>query len=280
MSNTSTQTYVIYSKGIGSIDLQTFYSKIKPGIHISGGEITSVKFCTANKSASYLKCLTIAFRLFSKEGQIEESKPPTSYKFKRGRKITRVKLSGKALSIKIFKNGSIQVTGCKSIEHAKISIDMVFNLLNIDKVDELSLVSVMINVNFSIGFKINKEKLSEYFTEKNINVPPLTSGMGVKIRVPLHIQTDELLIPRMSWTKTEGFTDIGTIPYVSLFSEDIQKINKKFTACISIFHNGKILMSCVNDQAILVMSHWIKSILYDAKDKIEMKEHVIKTFKR
>jgi len=280
MTTTSTQTYVIYSKGIGTVNLSNLYKNIKIGTCIFGGEITAVNFCTTSKSANYLKCLTIAFKIPQDSSTKKSSPQVNSLDCKRGRKTTRVKIDGKTLSIKIFKNGSTQVTGCKSIEHAKLSINTVYFLLDIEKVDELSLVSVMINVNFSIGFKINKEKLAEYFTENNINVPPLTSGMGVKIRVPLLINTDELLIPRLSWTKINGFIEMNPIPYLSLFSEDVKKKNKKFTACIGVFHNGKVLMSCINDQAIAVMSDWIKSMLHEARNTIEIKNKVIKTFVR
>lgn len=304
MTTTSTQTYVIYSKGIASVDLGELHAKITPGMQIFEGIVTSVKSCAASQTekTSYLKCLTIALRILSDEDLAEiraeelcenfgedfreaaktvEDARDNQDKPKRGRKTTRVKLSGKALSIKIFKNGSTQVTGCKSIDHAKLSMRIVYDLFNVDRVDELTLVSVMINVNFDMGFKINKERLGEYFTVHGINVPPLTSGyMGIKIRIPLLIDSSELLIPKMSWTKSEGFTDAGTVPYVSFFANDSQKKNKIFTACIGVFHNGKVLMSCINDQAILVMSEWIKGFLIEARDSIEMKPKVIKTFRR
>lgn len=274
---TSTQTYVIYSEINNLIDLSEICSVISPGMQIYEGEVISIKYGAASseKSASYLKCLTISFMLSPES--IEEK----INKQKRGRKPTRVKLLGKLLSIKIFKNGSTQVTGCKSIEHAKICMNMVYNLLKLDKVEKLSLVSVMINVNFDIGFRINREKLGIYFVKNNINVPPLTSGyMGIKIRVPLNLETTELMIPQLSWTKTDKFTELPLIPYIRFFSEDSKKRNKIFTACIGIFQNGKVLMSCVNDQAIKIMSEWIRGFLIEAKPEIEMKDKEIKTFKR
>lgn len=116
---------------------------------------------------------------------------------KKGKKKKRVKRSfynqttlivrtkkTKPINIKLFQNGSLHATGCKDIIELFDTIETLFNKLKITKaiinpqslneiiekpyVSDISLLKlenlydfqiVMINSNFNIGFKINREKL-------------------------------------------------------------------------------------------------------------------------
>ncbi len=98
----------------------------------------------------------------------------------------------KKINIKLFKNGSIQMTGCDSIENAKMSIEKLFEILNeprynLDiikkKINIINFIEiknnkkltiedintgnvVLINCNFNIGFEINRDKLYEIISNK------------------------------------------------------------------------------------------------------------------
>jgi TATA-box binding protein (TBP) (component of TFIID and TFIIIB) len=96
----------------------------------------------------------------------------------------------KTINIKLFKNGSIQMTGCDSIENAKNSIEKLFELLNQSRfildlakkeIREIKFIVsnkkldlnnidhgtvVLINCNFNIGFEINRDKLYEIISNK------------------------------------------------------------------------------------------------------------------
>ncbi len=107
-----------------------------------------------------------------------------------------VKISDiKNINIKLFKNGSIQMTGCDSLENAKQSLINVFNLLNTTRhllnfenkeIKEISFIKtkdnkkisisdiedgkvVLINSVFDIGFQINRDKLFEIISNKTNN---------------------------------------------------------------------------------------------------------------
>ena len=99
----------------------------------------------------------------------------------------------KTINIKLFKNGSIQMTGCDSIEHTKYSIEKLFEILNkpryllnlCDKnistikflktendkvitIDDIIQCNVhLINCNFNIGFRINRDKLFDIISNKH-----------------------------------------------------------------------------------------------------------------
>lgn len=96
----------------------------------------------------------------------------------------------KTINIKLFKNGSIQMTGCDSIENAKKSIEKLFELLNQSRylldfakkeIREIKFIEsnkkldvnnidygtvVLINCNFNIGFEINRDILYEIISNK------------------------------------------------------------------------------------------------------------------
>lgn len=92
---------------------------------------------------------------------------------------------GKTINIKLFSNGSIQMTGCKDIENSLDALNNLFNelhkikavydpktgkiiekpyvnsheMMSLQKITDLKIA--MINSNFNIGFKIDRDKLFE-----------------------------------------------------------------------------------------------------------------------
>ncbi len=99
----------------------------------------------------------------------------------------------KRINIKLFKNGSIQMTGCDSIEHTEQSIIKLFEILNspryLLKLNEKTIEEIrflqtknnkkiiindisegkisLINCNFDIGFQINRDKLFDLISNKH-----------------------------------------------------------------------------------------------------------------
>lgn len=103
------------------------------------------------------------------------------------------KEQNKTVNVKLFINGSIQMTGCKHINNVKKSLEILFDKLKITKsvlnakmefidkpfvddikklkIDNVNLFKIeMINTNFDSMFQINRSKLCEILTEKNIEV--------------------------------------------------------------------------------------------------------------
>ncbi len=91
------------------------------------------------------------------------------------------------LNIKLFKNGSIQITGCKQLSDANIGINKLIQKLKeklmvrtetglseitfVDNPDLLTMTNLkidLINSNFGVSYLINKEDLYQLLTEQNI----------------------------------------------------------------------------------------------------------------
>lgn len=126
-----------------------------------------------------------------------------------------VKERDKTVNIKLFVNGSIQITGCKHIDNIKRGLEILFTKLKIKKAilnnnmqfEEKILVSdlskldinlitnfkiVMINTNFNIKFHINREKLHHLLIMNNFDVSfdPITHAC-VNIKYPINNELDK-----------------------------------------------------------------------------------------
>ncbi len=116
----------------------------------------------------------------------------------------------KTVNVKLFINGSIQMTGCKHLDNIKKSLEVLFEKfkickavlnkdlkfelkpfvdditkLGIDKVSNFKIV--MINTNFNILFQINREKLHQLLKQAGHDVtfdPIIHACVNIKYRIP------------------------------------------------------------------------------------------------
>ncbi len=116
----------------------------------------------------------------------------------------------KTVNVKLFINGSIQMTGCKHLENIKRSLEILFEKFKIKKailnkelkfelkpfVDDVTKLDinkvtnfkiVMINTNFNILFQINREKLHQLLKELGFDVtfdPIIHACVNIKYHIP------------------------------------------------------------------------------------------------
>jgi len=98
-------------------------------------------------------------------------------------------------NIKLFKNGKIQMTGFQSEEQGKSAIDGIIHIIKNNSIDLSEYVSdidnfecsdfriVMINSDFTLGFKVRREILYEILSNNNIFVtyePDIYPGVNTK----------------------------------------------------------------------------------------------------
>lgn len=116
----------------------------------------------------------------------------------------------KTVNVKLFINGSVQMTGCKHLDNIKKSLEVLFEKFKICKavlnkdlkfelkpfVDDVSKLGidrvinfkiVMINTNFNILFQINREKLHQLLKQYGHDVtfdPIIHACVNIKYRIP------------------------------------------------------------------------------------------------
>ena len=89
-------------------------------------------------------------------------------------------MNDKKVNLKLFRNGVIQLTGCKNVDHCKLGLvlfwDIIKNVNSCLKFDHLEsyLVSVMRNVDFNLGFLVDREKLVKHIIEQEGHDGPVS----------------------------------------------------------------------------------------------------------
>lgn len=98
----------------------------------------------------------------------------------------------KKVNVKLFNNGSIQMTGLKSIELGKHTLSVLINIVKqmdervYDKQTSLNLGEYSIalfNTDFDIGFKVNRDRLNSYLLDLGIYTsfePCIYPGVNIK----------------------------------------------------------------------------------------------------
>lgn len=264
MYKVSTQTFIVYTN-IGAIELESVFDGldvsseivgIKYGSHIKGS------FHSTGASVKNLRCLTLRVPV------IDEQEPS---------KRSRRKVGPKTVCVKIFRNGTVQLTGCKSETHARVCLTTTFAVLNVTKA-VFHLQSVMLNVAYQLNQTINKEKFARFlYAHESVNVPPLTNdSIGLKIKIPY---PNPVLIDTYEFSHGE-FSVKEPIAYNVFFATNCKKLNRSFGTSVTVFVNGKVAMSGINKTVVEYTIDWLKNALERAKNDIVDQPKEIKTFRR
>lgn len=167
----------------------------------------------------------------------------------------------KLINFKISKNGKFQFTGCKNETHSHRCLQYVVGhisnsgkkILSLPLQSKLEVIylTVMANINFSLGFCVNKENLDDY-VNKNTDYYSLletTFGYtGVNIKIPLpnlnkipitkmtlaNDQTNEWVNEKLTYNDYLSFLDD---------KEKIKEDGKRRYNTFLVFQSGNVILS-------------------------------------
>jgi TATA-box binding protein (TBP) (component of TFIID and TFIIIB) len=155
-------------------------------IDLSFGGIVCVKYKTNNNRSDY-NMLTRSLIKLKKIRKNKKNKKRKNF-FNQATLIVDVK-NKRRINVKVFKNGSLQMTGCRSIDDFETALNIVCNelrkkkavynkitqkiekrsyLTNYEEMDVNKMINFkvrMINSNFNVGIKIDREKLYELISK-------------------------------------------------------------------------------------------------------------------
>lgn len=166
----------------------------------------------------------------------------------------KYKDTDKRVNVKLFNNGSIQMTGLKSVELGKQTLDYLVELVNELKEDRITLGEYSIalfNTDFDIGFKVNREKLNRHLYSLGIYTsfePCIYPGVNIKYYYKTSNQS--------------GLCECQPMCSGKGCNGDCKKIT------IAVFNSGKIIITggCNYDQCFEA-HEFIKKILLEKKDE-------------
>jgi len=142
-------------------------------------------------------------------------------------------VDGKHINFKISRNGKFQLTGCKSDNHAEDCVKYVWEHIRNDKEicsnEYLTalFIPAMRNIDFSLGFKIDREKLDQYFNTETDYCSLFETSIGytgVNIKIPFKKSILDLRLKHLQW-KNGSWSEPKYIPYFNYILFD--SISKK-----------------------------------------------------
>jgi len=178
--------------------------------------------------------------------------------------VTVVMVMGsKNINFKISRNGKFQMTGCKTDEHAESCIKYIWNYIK-DHSDSEGVhiyqmtgsrfralfIPAMRNIDFGLGFNIDREKLDKYFntsTEYKSLLETSIGYTGVNIKIPFKKPITDLYLKELVW-EGDNWGESRKIPFSQYLDmlkpkEREKKLKKDRYHTFLVFHSGKIIMS-------------------------------------
>lgn len=206
----------------------------------------------------------------------------------------------KNINVKLFNNGVFQLTGCKCYTHAQKALVSVWKVIK--QTEETSpgifkfkdadkgfstthmeayVVSAMRNVDFRLGFEIDREVLGNHIMNNtDYKIVPIIQGfMGVQLSVPIESVAD-MVIHKISFQNEDDFTD-EKIRYDAFWevkpSEKV-KAQKGKSVTIAVFQTGKVLISGIDAMYQEPVFLWFINEIKSIQDSIIIKKEPPKTF--
>jgi TATA-box binding protein (TBP) (component of TFIID and TFIIIB) len=205
--------------------------------------------------------------------------------FRNALNIIMVLANNKKVNFKLSKNGKIQMTGCKEDEDAKQCLEMFFHKLDTECSDairydrakgiEIYYYTVMTNIDFNTGFKINRQKLNVMInesTEFNSLLETSFGYTGVNIKIPMYLGKD-IIIDRLSLESDDSWRHekVSFVEFLNGVDESFrtQELTKKRYNTFLVFHSGNIIMSGMRLDKMLDLQKSFYNMLQQNREKIE-----------
>lgn len=236
--------------------------------------------------------------------EIKPKKNKTGKKIKWFRNsMTVVIILDKPVNFKICRNGTFQMTGCKSHKHAELCVRYLWEYIKENKdlyeftrnvknqnndTLEVLFIPSMRNIDFSLNFVVDREKLNKYmssitnqnnlhekyFADSNFHCLLETSFgyTGVNIKIPLIENISEMKITKLIHTENNWTEYDSTYSeYLNLLSEKEKntKINEERYNTFLVFHSGKVIMSGLTRDFMRKTYYFFLEIMKEGFEHIE-----------
>lgn len=210
----------------------------------------------------------------------KKKKTLTKKKFFRNALTVVMKIDDKLINFKISNNGKFQLTGVKKDEQAIKCIQYFWKKLKNTKFSKESIsitfINVMTNIDFNVGFIINRENLDKHMNSLNNYNSLLETSFGytgVNIKFPLNDEI-EMDLQRLSYDGEKWCTDIvkyseylNTLSDEARFKEETKQRYNTFL----VFHSGNVIMSGMVQKYMRPVFNDFVNIIKNARNEIEEK---------
>lgn len=192
----------------------------------------------------------------------------------------------KIINFKVSDNGKFQITGCKNDNHAVTLIKTFFGTLRETCEDCFTLnedftatfMTVMTNIDFNLGFQINRENLDRYIntsTSYNSLLETSFGYTGVNIKMPFNMPRD-FYLKRLTFCDEEQAWKDSKISYAAYIDRLEEKDKKKERVksrynTFLVFHSGNCIFSSMNKDFMKTYYDEFLGIIRNCRLQIEEK---------
>ena len=197
-------------------------------------------------------------------------------------------LDEKPINFKICQNGRLQVTGIKfdhQVEdcikfiwsHIKNNENNIFKFTNNEDYLHAIFIPAMRNIDFSIGFLVDREKLAKYMstqTEFHSLLETSFGYTGVNIKIPITQDIRGMKLKKIEFNKNddkfrESFMTYDDYLKLLPEKEQLKKINKERYNTFLVFHSGRTIYSGISSSFMKEAYYYFIKIINTCYDQIE-----------
>ena len=289
--NIQVSTHTVIAKTNSTYDTQRLFQSlpITPYIVIpkKRGRKKVIQTIDPNKDVPTGSIITLKFTDQLRGVNLKPNKKKSSGKYFRNALSIVMKVKDKLLNFKLSKNGKIQMTGVKTKSHAiecakhlwqhiiNINDHTLYNIA--DETLKITFKVVMTNIDFSVGFLVDRNAIDEYFninTNYNSLLETSFGYTGVNIKFPINgnpynesnLFMLETKVDKIKWQEKE-------IKYSSYFetlsNSDKKKENNQRYNTFLVFHSGNVIMSGPMKQTMKPVYYSFLELIKNSKDFIE-----------
>jgi hypothetical protein len=207
--------------------------------------------------------------------------------------ITIVIILDKPINFKVCRNGTFQMTGCKTHTHAELCVKYLWSYIreNNDMYTftrspgnlEVLFIPSMRNVDFSLGFLVDRSKLNKYMSNLDDFHCLLETSFGytgVNIKIPLTEDISTMKIKKLSSSGNDWKEKWTTYKeYLDLLGDKERAAKLKATRynTFLVFHSGQCIHSGLTREFMEPVYEYFTGLIKDGYDQIE--ERLDTTFK-
>ena len=193
-------------------------------------------------------------------------------------------LDNKFINFKVSKNGKFQFTCCKHERHSHKCMEYIYdytkNTQKIIQVDgpqsEIIFLTVMTNINFNLGFCINRENLDDHVNTSTKYYSLLETSFGytgVNIKIPLE-NIENIPITKIIYTGHEWIEQpFNYTKYIETLDEKEKKKEKlkiRYNTFL-VFQSGNVILSSPHKECMRNTFHEFLEIIKTCRTYIEEK---------
>ena len=289
----STKTFIVKTNLV--IDLKKLFEYLPVTDYVmlpkKRGRKKKMSFEEQNKDVVNGSIITMKYenQIKGVDLKIRKSKKKKSKWFRNSFTVVIV-IDSKPINFKICQNGMFQITGIKFDSQAEECIKFVWSLIynqegtiyNFSKGSHLEAIFIpaMRNIDFSLGFHVDREKLTKYMnsqTEFHSLLETSFGYTGVNIKFPIKDDIRDMKLKKLSFPNgfctgaVESFMTYGNYLVDLPEKEQIKKIKKNRYTTLLVFHSGKIILSSITAEVSKPAYNYFHDIIRRCRGEIEEK---------